>query len=214
MPAVHGQYARPCRVVMERRVRTAAGRTNLDRGQCAAAASPSPSQLPGVKAMVQLRKEREARQRDADGELPGGIGHHPTLHQQMRAHNAAPSPATESSGGHRDERASARVLRRGLRKAYANLVGGSRPQSSGAVQAMLEDRCGVFVPDDVAQVLSSLGETLCRMCNSLLWCAVNADPVSSQLARFTRQQIHTKRVSLGSSMDTCNWRWSRRKNSS
>ena len=50
--------------------------------------------------------------------------------------------------------------------------------------------------------------------NSLLWCVVHANPVSSQLARFTRQQIHTKRVSLGSSMDTCNWRWSRRKNSS
>jgi len=135
MPAVHGSFARPCRVVMSRKVRTSMGRTNA---------------LPEVTSLEQERRKR------ADREMPGNIGHDATVLQRTDVKRPSTVARQKHDGEQDAQRAQARHLRRCLRKTYAKLVGGCRPQSAGEVQEQLAGDCGVLVREDMAQDLASL----------------------------------------------------------
>ena len=156
MPAVHGYYPRPQRVIMARKVRTAMGRTNA--AEHAAEDCPAANRrLPGVTSMEEQKRQRIVRQQDADGELPVAIGHDPTMRKSILHKGEQAAPAKD--GGRAalpDVKAEARALRRRLRDSYAKLVGGDRPHSAGAVQDQLASDCGIVVPDEVAHELASL----------------------------------------------------------
>lgn len=146
MPAVHGSYARPCRVVMSRKVRTSIGRTN--------------AHVPEVTSLEQERRskaERGLRRADGtfSGEMPVNIGHDPTV-LKLREDGQRPSTVLKQDGDKESQRVHARHLRRQMRHAYANLVGGRRPQSAGQVQEQLASDCGIFVPEEMAQDLASM----------------------------------------------------------
>jgi len=148
MPAVHGSFPRPCRVVMARKVRTSMGRTN------AAPHENDQGAMQGVNSLNAQKKQRVARQCDADGELPIAIGHDPSLHKNVvhRRHVGR----EDSHVREVDSQVQARQLRRGLRESYAKLVGGRRPQSAGEVQDQLANDCGILVPDELAHELALL----------------------------------------------------------
>ena len=163
MPAVHGSFPRPCRVIIERKVRTSMGRTNAERS----APDPGAREPVRVESLELQKKKRRARQVDADGELPVSIGHDPSLPKSV-AKNQPPSVSAKQSGSPAPAipyKGEVRALRRGLREVYAKIVGGPRPQSAGDVQDQFANELGILVPDEVASDLASIARSYHRPAN-------------------------------------------------
>ena len=83
------------------------------------------------------------------------IGHDPTVLKNVIVHKQVPLSNHEDAGL-QDARSEARNFRRKLRRSYASLVGGARPKSAEGLQDLLAGDCGILVPDDLADELSSM----------------------------------------------------------